>query len=60
LRCAPRDGATWVDDAVVGFARRPLDGLGEFARHLPSAVAGAIASMTHEFAPAVVRRSSRG
>jgi HEXXH motif-containing protein len=61
LRSAPRDGATmWVDDTEVGFARRPLDGLGELARHLPSAVAGAIASMTHDFAPTVVRRTSRG
>jgi hypothetical protein len=61
LRSAQRsDPTTWIDDAEAGFARRPLDGIGELARHLPAAVADAIVSMTREFAPTVVRRTSRG
>jgi hypothetical protein len=57
---APAEGASWVDEAAAGFAQRPLDNLGELARHLPTAVADAIASMTRDFAPAVARRTSRG
>jgi HEXXH motif-containing protein len=61
LRSARHANATtWIDEAEVGFARRPLDSLGELVRHLPAAVADAIATMTREFAPAAVRRSSRG
>ena len=61
LRGAPRaEVATWLDDAEAGFARRPLDGLGELAKHLPPPIADAIAAMTRDVVPAAMRRTNGG